>query len=603
MNRRDLLAGSAGAVGLAALMRGTAALAQAAPGGAPAQLKAVFDRIMDQQLDRSPEFTTSLGLDVGARAAEKSRLDDRSIAAWEGDKVRTAEQLAALKGVDRAALGLQDQVNLDSVVYNTALQDQINREIPYIGGPYVISQLTGAYQSVPDFLDTQHAISTRQDAEDYLSRLAAFATAMDQEASQTRHDTGMGVTPPDFIITKSLVQMKTLRDQPASQSNLVQSLVHRTREKAIPGDWEARATTIYQGQVQPALDRQMALMNDLLPRSSHVAGCERLPDGEAFYALSLKNWTTSDMAPSDIHQLGLDLVAKQGAEIDAILKTQGLSQGTVGARLRHLYEDPRYRYPNTDAGKVQLIADLNKKVVAMQARLPAYFGALPKAKLEIHRVPKATEAGAPGGYYQPGALDGSRPGIYWINLRDTAEVPTWTLPTLTYHEGIPGHHLQLSLAQEAGLPLIRKTQFFSGYGEGWALYAENLAVEMGAYDDDPLGHVGQLHDSVFRAVRLVIDTGLHSQNWTREQAIKYYVEQLGDQDASATTEVERYCVWPGQACSYMLGKLDWLRLRAKAKAALGPRFDIKAFHDAGLLSGAMPLGVLDNRIDAYIRSV
>jgi uncharacterized protein (DUF885 family) len=595
MNRRDLLAGSAGAVGFAALMRGRAALAQGAapPTGASGQLKAVFDRIMDQQLDRSPEFATSLGLDTGPRAGEKARLDDRSIAAWERDKARTTEQLAALKGVDRAALGLQDQVNLDSVVYVTELQDRIGHGFPYIGGPYVVSQLTGAYQGVPDFLDSQHSIETRQDAQDYLSRLSAFAVAMDQEATEVRHDEGLGVVPPDFIITKALVQMKALRDQPAGQSNLVQSLVRRTREKAIPGDWEAQATAIYQTQVQPAIDRQMALMNALLPKSSHVAGCARLPDGEAFYALSLQNWTTSDRPPAEIHQLGLDLVAKQGAEIDTLLKAQGLSQGTVGARLRHLYDDPKYRYPNTDAGKEQLIADLNKKVVAMQARLPQYFGALPKAKLEIHRVPKAIEAGAPGGYYQSGALDGSRPGIYYINLRDTAEVPSWTLPTLTYHEGIPGHHLQGSLAMEAGLPLIRKTQFFSGYGEGWALYAEQLAVEMGAYDDDPLGHIGQLH---------VIDTGLHSQNWSREQAIRYYVDQLGDQDASATTEVERYCVWPGQACSYMLGKLDWLRLRAKARTALGPRFDIRKFHDAGLLSGAMPLGVLDGRIDAYIRS-
>ena len=583
--------------------RGRAALAQAPspPSGASAQLKAVFDRIMDQQLDRSPEFATSLGLDVGARAGEKAKLDDRSIAAWEGDKARTAEQLAALKGVDRAALALQDQVNLDSVVYTTALQDQLDRQFPYIGGPYVLSQLTGAYQSVPDFLDSQHSIATRQDAEDYLSRLDAFAVAMDQEDAEARHDAGLNVIPPDFVITRTLGQMKSLRDQPASQSNLVQSLVRRAHEKAIPGDWEARATAIYQTKVQPAIDRQMALMNELLPRSSHVAGCERLPDGEAFYAVSLKNWTTSDMAPAEIHQLGLDLVAKQSGEIDTILKTQGLSQGSVGARLRHLYDDPKYRYPNTDEGKVQLIADLNKKVVAMQARLPAYFGALPKARLEIHRVPKAIEAGAPGGYYESGALDGSRPGIYYINLRDTAEVPTWTLPTLTYHEGIPGHHLQGSLAMEAGLPLIRKTQFFSGYGEGWALYAEQLAVEMGAYDDDPLGHVGQLHDSVFRALRLVVDTGLHSQGWSREQAIRYYTDTIGDPDASATTEVERYCVWPGQACSYMLGKLDWLRLRAKANAAMGPRFDIRTFHDAGLLSGAMPLGVLDNRIDAYIR--
>jgi uncharacterized protein (DUF885 family) len=278
-----------------------------------------------------------------------------------------------------------------------------------------------------------------------------------------------------------------------------------------------------------------------------------------------------------------------------------MSQGTVGERLRALYDDPKYRYPNTDEGKVKLIADLNVKVAQVQAKLPEWFKTLPKAKLDIRRVPKATEAGAPGGYYQNGSLDGARPGAYYINLRDTAEVPTWTLPTLTFHEGIPGHHLQLSLAQEAPLPMIRKIQFFSGYGEGWALYAEQLAVEMGMYQDDPLGHVGQLHDAMLRGVRLVVDTGLHSQGWSREQAIKYYVEALGDQDASATTEVERYCVWPGQACSYMLGKLDWLRLRQKAKDTLGDKFDIRTFHDAGLLSGAMPLAVLDRRIDAYIQ--
>jgi uncharacterized protein (DUF885 family) len=275
----------------------------------------------------------------------------------------------------------------------------------------------------------------------------------------------------------------------------------------------------------------------------------------------------------------------------------------VGERFRALYKDPKYQYPNTDEGKTQLVADLNLKVQAITAKLPAWFGALPKARLEIHRVPKAIEAGAPGGYYNPPPLDNSRPGIYWINLRDTAEVPRWVLPTLTFHEGIPGHHLQGSVANEAGnLPLIRKTIWFSGYGEGWALYAEQLAGEMGMYDDDPLGHIGQLHDSMFRAVRLVVDSGLHAKRWTREQAVKYYVDTLGDQEASAITEVERYCVWPGQACSYMVGKLTWLKLRAQARAAMGPRFDIRKFHDAGLLSGPTPLDVLGRVIDGYVKS-
>jgi uncharacterized protein (DUF885 family) len=274
----------------------------------------------------------------------------------------------------------------------------------------------------------------------------------------------------------------------------------------------------------------------------------------------------------------------------------------VGARLHALNADPKFLYPNTDAGKARLIADLNAKVAEVQARLPQWFATLPKAKLVIRRVSLATEAGASGGHYDIGSLDGSRPGAYYINLRDTAETPSWVLPTITFHEGIPGHHLQLSLAQEADLPLIRKGGDFGGFTEGWALYAEQLAVEMGLYDHDPLGHVGQLHDSLLRAVRMVLDTGLHTKGWSREQAIRYGVEVLGDPETTMTTEVERYCVWPGQGCSYMLGKLTWLRLRQKAKAALGPRFDIRRFHDAGLLWGAMPLAVLDQRIDAYIKA-
>ena len=277
-----------------------------------------------------------------------------------------------------------------------------------------------------------------------------------------------------------------------------------------------------------------------------------------------------------------------------------MSTGTVGERIHALYQDPALRYPNDDPGKARLIAYLNRLVVAMQARLPKWFATLPKAPVEIRRVPKAIEAGAPGGYYNPGSLDGSRPGIYWINLRDTAEVPRWSLPTLTYHESIPGHHLQLSLQQEADLPLLRKMMFFSAYGEGWALYAEQLADEMGVYDDDPLGKVGYLQSALFRACRLVVDTGLHAQRWSREQAITWMAEHDGDQVSSVTTEIERYCVWPGQACSYKIGVNTWNRLRDKARTALGPRFDIRRFHDAGLLQGAMPLTVLEGVINRWI---
>ena len=288
------------------------------------------------------------------------------------------------------------------------------------------------------------------------------------------------------------------------------------------------------------------------------------------------------------------------ADIDAALQAQGMKDGTVAQRLTTLADDPKYRYANTDAAKETLIADLNTRVAAVQAKLPNYFATLPKSRVSIKRVPKATEAGAPGGYYQPGSLDGKRPGAYYINLRDTAEVPKWALPTLTFHESIPGHHLQISLANETpGLPLIRKIIGFSGYQEGWAVYAEQLAVEMGMYDGDPFGHIGQLQAALFRAVRLVVDSGLHAQGWSRDQAVDYYVNTIGEKRTSAITEVERYCVWPGQACSYMIGKLTWLRLRDQAKKSLGDKFDIKTFHDAGLLSGALPLDVLDQVITRF----
>ncbi|MGD0143671.1 MAG: DUF885 family protein, partial [Rhizomicrobium sp.] len=350
----------------------------------------------------------------------------------------------------------------------------------------------------------------------------------------------------------------------------------------------------------PALDRQIALVKEMQGHATHDAGVWKLKDGESYYADSLINWTTSSMKPVDIHKTGVDLVKTLSAQIDTIMKAQGMTQGTVGERLRGMYNDPKFRYPNTDEGKDKLLADLNVKVQAVRAKLPQYFRTLPKANLIIKRIPKYTEAGQPGGYYQPASLDGTRPGTYYINLRDTAEVPSWTLPTLTYHEGIPGHHLQGSIQQETNLPMIRKLSFFSAYIEGWALYAEQLADEIGMYDNDPFGRIGYLHDAMFRGVRLVVDTGMHAMRWSREDAIKYYVDALGDPDTSAATEVERYCIWPGQACSYMLGKLTILRLREKAKTALGPRFDIRDYNDAVLVSGAVPLAVLEQVVDRYI---
>ncbi len=602
IDRRRLIAST---VFAAVSMRPLAGLAQGAGQAASpeaAKLAVILEDFAQDALRRSPEEATSLGMDTGPLAWTKGALSGSSVAdAEEGRAINTA-QLARLHTVDRTRLTGLDKVNYDVVDFNLTVQEEANK-FPIYGGPYVLSQLTGSYQSTPDFLDNQHAIETKEDADAYLTRMSAFARQMTEELEVARHDEGLGVIPPDFIIDKALVQMQAFYDTPLDKAPLIESLQRRSKEKGIAGDYAGEATRLYVEQVRPALGRQIDYMKSIRAKATHDAGVWKLKDGAAYYATALKAATTSTISPAEVHRTGLELVKSHQAELDVLMKKQGLTKGTVGERLAALYADPKYQYANTDAAKVQLIADLNEKVREVTAKLPQWFGVLPKAKLEIHRVPKATEAGAPGGYYNPPPLDNSRPGIYWINLRDTAEVPKWVLPTLTFHEGIPGHHLQGSISNEAGdLPLIRKQIWFSGYGEGWALYAEQLAVEMGMYEHDPLGHIGQLHDSMFRAVRLVIDSGIHDQRWTREQAVKYYVDTLGDKEASAITEVERYCVWPGQACSYMVGKLTWLRLRAMARKSMGARFDIRKFHDAGLLCGATPLDVLDTVIGDYAKA-
>ncbi|HEY9235278.1 MAG TPA: DUF885 family protein, partial [Phenylobacterium sp.] len=579
----------------------------ATPTGEAAKMYAFFDKSIAQTFRRTPELPSSLGLDKGDLAWTKSELSDFSLTALAENKANTSRDLAELRAIDRKQLKGMDAVNYDTVDFVLSVQDEANRKFQYGGqganSPYVLSQLTGAYQQMPDFLDTQHSIETKDDADAYLSRVEAFGRLMDQEVEVARHDVALGVVPPDFVIDKALTQMKAFMAYEPAKAPVVASLVRRTAEKKIAGDWAGQAEGLYADKVRPALARQVALLESLRPKAVHDAGCWRLPDGEEYYRLGLRNYTTSNITPDEVHKTGLDLVRSLGAEADVLMKKAGYTKGTVGQRYRAMATDPKQVYPNTDKGKEELLAHLNEQVKVVTAKLPQWFGQLPKAPLEIRRVPPAIEAGAPGGYYFSPSLDGTRPGIYWINLRDTAEVPAWTLPTLTYHEGIPGHHLQLALNNEAGdLPLIRKVIGFSGYSEGWALYAEQLAVEMGMYDNDLLGHIGMLHDAMFRAVRLVVDSGMHAKRWSREDAVKYYVDNIGDAETVAITEVERYCVWPGQACSYMVGKITWLEGRERAKKALGRKFDIRKFHDAGLLSGGTPLTVLDAVVDNYIAS-
>ena len=608
MDRRRLLmtaalGGAFATSGAARALAQAAAPAAPAAGPASAQFLALLDKIAQEMILSDPETLTALGMDRGPMAAARFKLSDRSQAKIDADKAKFNEGMAAVKAIDKAQLTATEQTYYDSLeFFGDTVQE--GYAFPYGGGmfpsPYTVSQLGGAYQQVPDFLDSQHRIETADDADAYLSRLSDFAKGLDDERARMQADFAAGAVPPDFVIDRTLTQMAAITGTAPADSVMSQSVARRAAEKNIPGDWAARAQAILTAEVYPAIQRQADALKAVRPGATHDGGVWRLPQGEDYYRFGLKYFTTSSMTPDEVHQMGLEQVAEISARADALLKAQGLTQGTVGERIAALGKDPRFLYPNTDEAKEELLKALNAQMVAVQARMPEYFGRLPKSPCDIRRVPKAIEAGAPGGYYQSPALDGSRPGAYYINLRDTAEWPKWTLPTLTYHEAVPGHHFQIALQQEQpDTPLLMKVMGFSAYSEGWGLYAEQLADEIGLYENDPFGQVGYLQSLMFRAARLVVDSGLHHKRWSREQGIRYMVDTLGDQESSVATEVERYCVWPGQASSYKVGHTTWVRLREDAKKRLGGRFDIKGFHDTGLNLGGVPLTVLERTMTAW----
>jgi uncharacterized protein (DUF885 family) len=423
-------------------------------------------------------------------------------------------------------------------------------------------------------------------------------------------DAGAGMIPPDFCIDGAVRQLSAFAGLAPAQTVLVQSLERRLPEveeiaAADRAGFVSRAEAIVRDEVLPAYQRQIAALQAIRPRAVHDAGIGGRPRGADMYATALRNYTTTSMSADEIHDMGLELIAQFSGESDAILRTQNLTRGTVAERVAALGRRPDQRYPNTDAGRAQLLTDLNAQVEAIRARMGEQFGRLASAPLEIVRVPPYIEAGAPGGYYQPAALDGSRPGAYYINLRDTAEWPKFSLPTLSYHEGVPGHHWQIALQQESeGLPFYRSAlSFFGAFIEGWGLYSEQLADEIGVYADNPLGRIGYLQSMIFRASRLVVDTGIHSKGWSREQAIQSMRAATGDQESSVATEIERYCVIPGQACSYMVGRQAINRMRENARTTLGDRYDQRGFHDTLLGNGSTPLSVTETLVNQWVASV
>lgn len=568
---------------------------------ADARLNTLLDGWFEQDIDEAPERATSLGLDRGARAGLSSRLSKAGPDAVREDRDKAVRRWETLRAFGKTGLSEAGVLNYAIAAFGRETAAETAR-FAYGAGPgrpspYVVSQLSGAYFEIPDFLDNQHRVEDAAGADAFLSRLEAFAGVLDGETEKVREDAGQGVVPPDFIIDRTLPQIRALRDSPAADMAMVRSLARKAGSLNLSG-YDARAAAIVEEKVKPALARQIEALEAIRPGAVHDAGVWRLPDGEAFYANGLKANTTTNLTAVEIHALGKEQVAEISAEIDAILKAQGYAQGTVGERVQALNKQPDQLFPNTDEGKEQLLAWLNEQVAALDPLLPRVFGRLPKAPVEIRRVPVSIQGGAPGGYYQGPPLDGSRPGAYYINLRDSGNWPRFALPTLTYHEASPGHHLQVALQRESGeLPQWRRAGGFSAYNEGWALYAEAVAAnDLDVYADNSLGRVGFLMSYLFRAVRLVVDTGIHSQRWSREQAVDYMAASGAKPLDASNSEINRYAVWPGQACAYKVGHTVIARLRVEAEGR--PGFDLRAFHDKVLEGGSLPLAVLEARMRA-----
>ncbi len=502
----------------------------ASSGAADGPALALLDSIADSLLTLLPDTATSLGLDLGARAGLRSKLADRSA---DGQK-RVASQVRAdldrLNAFETAGLsyGVRTSVAVVKSVYRTALD---GFALPYgditVGGwrntPYVVIQNVGAYLDIPRFLDADHRIENAADAEAYLARLASYPRQLDGELERIQAARAAGLVPPAFLLDKALGQMRLSAKNARAGGSLVESIERRTRD--IPGTWAGQARKIAVGDVAPALDRQIAELGAQRKIATNDPGIAARPHGEEFYRWALQASTTTTMTPDEIHEMGRRELDALQARMDGLLKELGYTQGSVGDRMKALAKDPKYAFAQGDPGRAQIMAFINERLDWIRAQMPRAFDTLVHPNMEVKRLPPEEEPGAPSAYGGPGSIDGKVPGRFWINLDTTSRHSQYSLPDLTFHEAIPGHIWQGEYTH--GMPAIRQILQFNAYSEGWALYAEQLADELGAYDAAHVGRLGYLQSIAFRACRLVVDTGLHAKGWTRDQSVKFFVDVNG----------------------------------------------------------------------------
>jgi uncharacterized protein (DUF885 family) len=574
-----------------------------------------FNALLDAQTRRfaftDPELRSLLGIS-GDGVDLSDKLTDVSLPRRAQLRERMQSNLDEVRAWDRAKLQGQHRWSYDLAQWFYVRQlelmhfDWAPAWLPAGATTYAVDQLFSIPVTLPQFMENNHPVRDARSASHYVSRLRAIATKLDQVRDNFDLQSRLGVVPPEVALRGAADQMRALVAPDPAQSPLVLSFARKLEkvdgiDATRRGELLAQATAAVGEATNPAYARLLARVEEVLATHPGNRGAWALPQGDAFYDAALRWNTSTDLGADTIHRIGLDEVARIEKQMDALLSGQGLREGSVAERVAKLSNDPRYRYPDTDAGRAELLADVRHILAGLQPHVPEYFGRVPPQRLEVRRVPEAAEATAPGGYYLAPAIDGSRPGVFYINLRDMDSNTRWNLPTLVYHEAEPGHHFQISLGQAlTDLPLLRRSLNPSAFTEGWALYAERLASEMGLYRDNPLGELGRLQAEMFRSVRLVVDTGLHRKRWTPERAIAYMHGKTGMPEAQVRTEVHRYLVQPGQACSYKIGDLKLVELRERARQRLGERFDIRAFHDLVLGNGAVPLTVLEQAVDDWI---
>ena len=605
MSRREALAALASAAALPLVFACGAERKAMSTQTSEADARKLLDELAEGLLRLSPESATSLGIDTGARAALRSQLGDRSAAGRQRLVQLLRADLERANAFDAGGLSYATRTSFEVVrsAYATALE---GFALPYgditVGGwrntPYVVVQNVGAYLDMPRFLDAEHPIENAADAEAYLARLQSYATQLDGELERVQAAREMGLVPPAFLLDKALAQMTLSVQNTKSGGSIVDSIARRA--KGIAGNWAERAQSIAAQEIAPALERQLAELQAQRADATDDPGISARPHGAEFYRWALKASTTTDMSAQEIHEMGQTELARLHAQMDALLKETGYTQGSVGERMQALAADPRFAFAEGDAGRAEILALIDERLEWIQAQMPRAFHHLVQPNMEVKRLPPEEEPGAPAAYGGAGSIDGKIPGRFWINLRSTDLHSKYSLPDLSFHEAIPGHIWQGEYTHD--LPLIRQMLAFNAYSEGWALYAEQLADELGAYDSDRVGRLGYLQSIAFRACRLVVDTGLHAMGWTREQAVRFFVEVNGSNPAEVASEVDRYCAWPGQACGYKVGHGEINRQRERAMTALGAKYDLKAFNDTLVLGGNVPLDVLAKNVEEYIRA-